>query len=499
MPAVVALPARPGLFLYESVAGATPPAIATFNRCYVFGSSTLGDALTNSPQVVGSMDEFTTLFGSSAAITLNSITAYLANLKRSLYFIKVRPNPIATVTVATIAAGNYTLTVGGNPITVTIPASPTPTAQIVIDAIVAAINNNTTINQLVQAEYKLNGSGQPTYSPAEFWLRSKDGNIFTLTAGGANISVSAVAAPGSIGYLDWLAAVDRVEAIEQESELGFMVAPEAFYTLSNQFERTVLGNRMEQACRTLGWMALLDPGAPTTIDHPIKAKTDAAGYTAIRGHSAYYYPYLQNTSLNDVAPSVMVAAFALQCYEQIGVQKPPAGSNFPFKGVTKLRYTLSQAQQDDLAQNRINTILYKNGVGFIPGDTLTRSTDTNFKMVSTRIIMSCIERTIYRTLDASGLLFESIGGRGIFYIKLRNVLEGVLARFYEGAALYGERPEDAYAIRCDESVQNAADLEAGIVNAEIYAVPAATARQIRGVVFRVAIGNIPQALLSGAV
>jgi hypothetical protein len=120
-------------------------------------------------------------------------------------------------------------------------------------------------------------------------------------------------------------------------------------------------------------------------------------------------------------------------------------------------------------------------------------------MVSTRIIMSCIERTIYRTLDISGLLFESIGGRGIFYIKLKNVLEGCVARFYEGGALYGDRPEDAYAIKCDESVQNAADLEAGIVNAEIYAVPAATARQIRGVVFRVSIGNIPQALLSGAV
>lgn len=492
---VVALPARPGIFLYEGVAGPTPPAIALFSRCYVLGSSSLGDALTGEPTVLGSMDDFTNLFGSSVAITLNTIEAYFKNLKRALYFVKVKPTPIATVTVATVAAGTYTLTIAGLAISVVIPAA--PTAGIVINAIVAAINNNTTINQLVEAEFKLDGSGNPTYAPAEFWLRSKDNNIFTLVAGGANLSVSAVAAPGTLGYLDYLTALDRLEASQEESPMGFLCAPEAFYSLTNQFQRTVIGNAMEGSARTLGWAAMIDPGAPGTIDHPIKAKTDAANYSAIRGHAAYYYPYLIDADSDDVAPSVMTACYALQRYEQQGIHQPPAGSLFPLKGIAGVRYRLSKAQQDDLAQARINVMLYKNGVGFVPYDTLTRSLDPNFKMISTRVILSCIERTIYQTLDASGLLFSAIGGKGLFYIKLKATIEGVLARFYAGDALYGDRPEDAYAVKCNEDTQLAADLEQGIVNAEVYCVPAATARQIRGTIFRVQIGNIPQALLGG--
>jgi hypothetical protein len=439
------------------------------------------------------MDEFTSLFGSSSAITLATLTAYFQNLKRALYFVKVAPNPIGIVTLGITAPGTYGLTIGGVAISVSIPASPPPTAQSVIETLIAEINNNTTINQLVQAEYRLNGAGLPVY--ADFFLRSKDGNIFSLTSAGPNLVAGAVAAPATLGYLDWVAAIDRLRATEEESDLGFLVCPQAFYSLTNQFERTVVGNAMEQSCRSLGWMALIDPGAPSVVDHPIRAKLDAAGYTAIRGHSAYYYPYLKNASVADVAPSAMVAAFALQCYENLGIQKPPAGSNYPFRGIAKVAFQLTQSQRDDLATARINTILFKAGVGFVPGDTLTRSIDPNFKMISTRVIMSCIERTIQQTLDVSGLLFESVGGSGLFFIRLKQLLEGVLARFYEGEALYGDRPEDAYSVKCDASIQQSADLEAGIVNSEIFVVPAATARQIRGVVFRVPIGNIPQALL----
>jgi uncharacterized protein len=498
MPSIVALPAQPGIFVFENTAGPTPPAIATMNRLYMLGSSTIGDALTGVPTVIGSMDEFTNLFGSSNAINLQSIDAYLKNFKRSLYFVKTKPTPQATVTVTTTAAALYTVTIGGNAVSATIPASPTPTAQIVIDALVSAINNNTTANQLVVAELKLDTNGLPVYAPAEFWLRSKDGNLFTLTST-ANLTPGAVAAPGTIGYLDWESAIDRLVSVAEEEELGFLCAPEAFYSLTSQFNRTIVGNNLEQAARSLGWYALIDPGNPTLIDHPIKAKTDAAGYTAIRGHSSYCYPYAQNSSAADVAPSVLQAAFALQLYESEGIQQPPAGTAFPFKGVAKLRYTLSKAQQGDLAQSRINTLLYKNGVGFVPGDTLTRSTDPNFRFIHTRVIFNCLERTIYKTLDASGLLHESIGGRNLFYLRLKMTVEGVVARFYEGGALYGITADGAYAVNCDETIQNNADLEAGIVNVDVYAVPAANARQIRNTVYRVQIGNIPQALLTGGV
>jgi len=82
----------------------------------------------------------------------------------------------------------------------------------------------------------------------------------------------------------------------------------------------------------------------------------------------------------------------------------------------------------------------------------------------------------------------------LFYVKLRSVIENVLAIYYNNGALYGATPELAYAVRCDQTIQNPADLQAGIVTALIYIVPALTARQLSLVVYPIQIGGIQSAL-----
>lgn len=494
--AITALPARAGVFTSIDTAGAPPANLSLVSRCYYLGTSSLGDAYTGTPVAIGSMDDFTNLFGSSTALNLNTIEAYLSNTTQGLCFVKVKPTPVATVTASTIAAGNYELVINGEVITVVIPANPAPTAQSVVTAIVNAINNNVAVNQTVEAEFLLSGSGVPTFSPADFRIRSKTGAVFTLTKNGTNLTVTTVAAPGTLNYWDWLTALDQLKNSERESPLGFITISEAYYTVTSQHERSIIGNRHEQTARTLGWYALIDPGNPTLIDHPTKAKVDAAALVAPQGHSAYYYPYLVDDDQDDVAPAPMVAQFALQRYARSGIGEPPAGSTFPFKGINRTRFTMNDAQLDDMAQSRINVMILKSGIGVVPFDCLTRSVDPNFKFINTVVVMNCLERSINRAIDVSGLLFRKIGSRGVFFTQLRAVIEAVCGAFYDAGDFYGTVPEDAYAILSLAQAQDPDSLEAGIVVADIYAVPAVTARQVKATIFRVKIGGIPAVLLT---
>jgi len=315
-----------------------------------------------------------------------------------------------------------------------------------------------------------------------------------LAQTGANLTVSAVTTPSVLNFWDYLSAIDRLTQTEIESPLGFIVCPEAFYTLPNLSDRTVVGNKLENAARSLRWFAMIDPGQPTIVNHPLLAKLDFAGMNAIQGHSAVYYPYLTDNFGNDVSPSIMVAAYALQSYEFLGIDKPPAGSDYPFMGIAGVRYTLSNAQKGDLAQSRINIIVKKSGVGIVPFDTLTRAIDPKYSMISARVILNSIERSIYESIDISGAMFSSNRSKGLFYVKLRSVIENVLAIYYNNGALYGATPELAYAVRCDQTIQNPADLQAGVVTALIYIVPALTARQLSLVVYPIQIGGIQSAL-----
>jgi len=491
--ALLSLPAYPGIFLSENPNLSSSPVISLFSRTYYLGSSTLGDAYTNVPTPIGSQNDFTNLFGSSSAINLSNITAYLANTARGLYFVRVMPAPVGTVTVTSAIAGVYTVTVGGYDTVVTVPASPTPTLTIVIQALILALNNNTSVNQLIEADTLTDNLGAPIYTGA-FRIRSKNGNLFTLAQTGANLTVTAVTTPSVLNFWDYLSAIDRLTQTEVESPLGFILCPEAFYTLPNLSDRTVVGNKLENAARSLRWFAMIDPGQPTIVNHPLLAKLDFAGMNAIQGHSAVYYPYLTDNTGNDVSPSPMVAAYALQSYEILGIDKPPAGSDYPFMGIAGVRYTLSNAQKGDLAQSRINVIIKKSGVGIVPYDTLTRAIDPKYSMISARVILNSIERSIYESIDISGAMFSSNRSKGLFYVKLRSVIENVLAIYYSNGALYGATPEQAYAVRCDQTIQNPADLQAGIVTALIYIVPALTARQLSIVVYPIQIGGIQSAL-----
>lgn len=490
---ITALPPRAGVYVYEQTAGPTPPEIELYRRTYIIGSATAGPI--GIPTPIGSYDDFINTFVASSALNLNNIRAYLANTKLGLFFVRVGAYPVTTVTVTDTTAGVKSFTING--VTISHMAADGATFTTIVTALVTALNNNVLLNTAVEAEYQQDAAGLPIFPNGQFFIRSLTVSPFTLAAV-TGTTFAVVTAPATPQYWDYLREITVFADTQQYQPLGFLIAPEAFYTLANQWQRTQIANTLEATARSLNYYAALDPGAPNVITTAVQAVAESLNYLAIRGHSAYYYPYLFDSDGDDVSPSVMLAAFALQRYEVEGIHQPPAGPKYPFRGIGGVRETLSAASLDLMATNRINPMIFLRGRGFIPYDTYTRATDTNFRMISARIILSCLERSIESTVKASGVLFDAVtvrsGGRGIFFLKLQNIIHGVVSRFYEGDALYGVNPGDAFVVLCSAAGQNSVDLEAGIVLAEVYVVPAGTARQIRINVFRVQIGQMAAAL-----
>ncbi len=479
----------PGYEFFVDSAGATIPSVAVYSRLYLLITSSATIVPVGVPTVVGSMDDFTNLFGSSSAIVLDSIEVYLQNFDQGLYVVRTTPSPYAEITT-TAAAGDKTVTINGTAITVTPDAS--PTLQEIVTAFVDRINNNTTINLAVEAEYLLNASGQPDYTTGKIRLRSKNGATFTVTATAPVTVSTAVSTPVSMNYWDWMGAAKALADRSEDEPLGFLAAPQAFFQITNQFERHQIGNTIEEVCRRLGWFGYLDPHAPATIDHPSKAKVDASGYIATQGHTAYTYPYFVNRDSDFIAPSVAIPAVALRRYRRRGIQEPPAGDECAIDGVSGVQFTLNTAQRVDMAESNININVFQPGVGAMPYDTLTRATNPAFLMINARIILSSFERTLRNTLRSSRLLHRAIDGAGRFYSQLNLTVTGVADLFYLAKALYGETPGQAYFVRCNAAMQNAVDLENGVVRYEVYLVPVPVSRRINGYIYRVAIDQLAQ-------
>lgn len=492
MPTVLVSRGTPGYELFTDSAGPAIPVVAVYQNLYLLctASAPASDISPGEFVVVGSMDDFTNQFGSSDAVVLDSIECYLANNPTGLYVAYVDPAAYCNVTVvadATPAAKEITL----NTFTIGYTVDASPTLQEVITGLVTAINDDERVNLNLEAEYILNSDGTINYAGGQFRIRDKSGAGFTAT-GSTDVTVGSITTPSDPAYWDWMGALRKLKELYEDEPLGFLACPQAFMNLTNQYERTQVGNTMEEVARHLGWFAYIDPGNPSTISAPRLAKDDAEDYAASYGHSAYTYPYFLNRDLDKVAPSVAIPAVALRRYQRQGIQQPPAGVDCLIDGLSGVEYKLNNAQKVDLADNYININVYQPGVGTMPFDTLTRSTNAAFLMINTRVIMSSFERTLRNTLRSSKLLFQAVDGAGRYYSRLRLTVAGVADLFYRAGCLYGATPGEAYQVLCDAAMQDEANLEAGIVVFEAYLVPVPISRRIRGFVYRVAINQLTQ-------
>ncbi len=222
-------------------------------------------------------------------------------------------------------------------------------------------------------------------------------------------------------------------------------------------------------------VAVLD--APETLEKGIDTMPMPRDSTM----GAYYFPWVQMYDADNDAdvyapPCGGVAGVYGRVDSTRGVYKAPA--NEIFRTATGLKYNLTDAEQELLNPKGINCIREFEGRGIRVWGARTFSSDPEWKYINVRRLFCMVEKTIQE--GTNWVVFEP-NTRALWKQIVRNLTAFCLRLWKEGA-LFGDSPEEAFYVRCDDELNPPESIDAGYVVCELGIAPAKPAEFV---VFRV--------------
>lgn len=223
-------------------------------------------------------------------------------------------------------------------------------------------------------------------------------------------------------------------------------------------------------------IAVLD--SPETLDKGI----DTIPMPRDSMMGAYYFPWIEmyDTELEKAVfapPSGGIAGVWGRVDGTRGVHKAPA--NEIFRGATGLKYNLTDAEQELLNPRGVNCIREFRGRGIRVWGARTFSSDPEWRYLNVRRLFCMIEQTIQ---DGTNWIVFEPNTRDLWKKIVRNIT-AFLLRVWKDGALFGDSPEEAFYVRCDDELNPPESIDAGYVVCEIGLAPAKPAEFV---VFRVA-------------
>lgn len=222
-------------------------------------------------------------------------------------------------------------------------------------------------------------------------------------------------------------------------------------------------------------VAILD--APETIEKGI----DTIPMPRDSTMGAYYFPYVKMYDPEaDVElfapPSGGVAGVYGRVDGARGVHKAPA--NEIYRGATGVKYPLTDAEQELLNPKGINCIREFEGRGIRVWGARTFSSDPEWRYINVRRLFCMVEKAIQN--GTNWVVFEP-NTRALWKQIVRN-LTAFLLRIWKDGALFGDSPEEAFYVRCDDELNPPESIDAGYVVCELGIAPAKPAEFV---VFRI--------------
>lgn len=221
--------------------------------------------------------------------------------------------------------------------------------------------------------------------------------------------------------------------------------------------------------------AVLD--SPETLDGGID--TMPMPRDSIMG--AYYFPWVQMYDMvadqNIYAPpSGGICGVYGRVDSTRGVHKAPA--NELFKTALGLKYNLTDAEQEMLNPKGINCIRDFPGRGIRVWGARTISSNPEWRYVNVRRLFCMVEQALQN--GTNWVVFEP-NTRDLWKKITRNIT-AFLLNIWKSGALFGNSPEEAFYVRCDDELNPPESIDAGYVTIELGLAPAKPAEFV---VFRV--------------
>lgn len=184
-------------------------------------------------------------------------------------------------------------------------------------------------------------------------------------------------------------------------------------------------------------------------------------------YAAFYFPWIKvyDPAENGpvfVPPSGHIAGIYARVDTQRGVHKAPA--NEPVLGALGLKYRISKAQQQGLNPQGVNCIRDLNGNIFVWGArTIGGDANADLKYINVRRTLLFLRESIDEGLQ--WVVFEP-NTPALWQKIIRNVT-AFLTNVWRSEALFGATPQEAFYVRCDETLNTNEVRDEGKVITEI--------------------------------
>jgi len=184
-------------------------------------------------------------------------------------------------------------------------------------------------------------------------------------------------------------------------------------------------------------------------------------------YAALYYPWIEILDPTERAaqgrpptrlllpPSGFVTGIYARSDIERGVHKAPA--NEVVRGLTRFEANINKARQDVLNPEGINALRFFEGRGNRVWGARTMSSDPEWKYVNVRRLFIYIEHSIDK--GTQWAVFEPNGPR--LWANIRQTVEDFLLVLWRDGALLGDKPDQAYFVRCDRTTMTQNDLDNG--------------------------------------
>ena len=181
-------------------------------------------------------------------------------------------------------------------------------------------------------------------------------------------------------------------------------------------------------------------------------------------YSALYHPWIEILDPTERAsqgappkrlllpPSGFVTGIYARSDIERGVHKAPA--NEVVRGLTRFEANINKARQDVLNPEGINALRFFDGRVW---GARTMSSDPEWKYVNVRRLFIFIENSIDR--GTQWAVFEPNNQR--LWANIRQTVEDFLLVLWRQGALLGDKPEDAFFVRCDRTTMTQNDIDNG--------------------------------------
>ena len=210
------------------------------------------------------------------------------------------------------------------------------------------------------------------------------------------------------------------------------------------------------------------------------------GVRAFRGqvdstHGALYYPWVRvvDPVTEDemiLPPSGFVAGIYARNDVEKGVHKAPA--NEVVRMAVGFEFLLNKAQQDVLNPEGVNCFRFFEGRGYRLWGARTISSDPEWKYVNLRRYFAYLERSLEK--GTQWVVFEN--NHEPLWANVRRTVEDFLFNEWKSGHLMGEKPQEAYFVRCDRSTMTQNDIDNGRL---ICLIGVAAVRPAEFVIFRI--------------